>query len=384
MTPKLAINWVFPSCEWGQVRDAFAEFSKSLELDPKQIDARLQLGNLYLLARDSWKAREQAEIVLTKEPNNPSGLLLMSSVNLAEGNLDGASYWAQLILGIAHVRKNDASKASRFFKEAILIDPNNPVGYYQLGRLYLAQKKEKEGLAQLEKSLALNPNYLDPLYLIAAVYVDQKQNRKAIDRVRAQIKTSPKNPFFYGVLGGLYELNKDPDRAECNFLKALQINPNIPDFYNFLGGLYLRRQKVDEAIAEFRAALDKNPNSLSSYMALGMIYESQKNYAQAKEHYLKALKINPKFPPAANNLAYLYAEKGENLDEALSLAQSAKEQVPDDPHISDTLGWVYYKKNIYSRAITYLQEASERNPNNASIHYHLGIASGLSKLRFKK
>jgi len=89
---------------------------------------------------------------------------------------------------------------------------------------------------------------------------------------------------------------------------------------------------------------------------------------------LKALKINPKFPPAANNLAYLYAEKGESLDEALSLAQSAKEQLPDDPHISDTLGWVYYKKNIYSRAITYLQEVRERVPNNASIHYHLGMA----------
>jgi len=89
---------------------------------------------------------------------------------------------------------------------------------------------------------------------------------------------------------------------------------------------------------------------------------------------LKALKINPKFPPAANNLAYLYVEKGESLDESLSLAQSAKEQLPDDPHISDTLGWVYYKKNIYSRAITYLQEARERVPNNASIHYHLGMA----------
>ena len=55
--------------------------------------------------------------------------------------------------------------------------------------------------------------------------------------------------------------------------------------------------------------------------------------------------------------------KGENIDEALNLAQKAKEQVPDDPHISDTLGWIYYKKNVPSRAIVYLKEANEKVPN---------------------
>ena len=109
-------------------------------------------------------------------------------------------------------------------------------------------------------------------------------------------------------------------------------------------------------------------------MGLGMIYDTQKKYDKAKECYQKALKINPKFSPAANNLAYLYAEKGENIDEALNLAQSAKEQFPDDPHISDTLGWVYYRKNIFTRAITYLKEANEKIPDNSMMRYHLGMA----------
>jgi Flp pilus assembly protein TadD len=56
------------------------------------------------------------------------------------------------------------------------------------------------------------------------------------------------------------------------------------------------------------------------------------------------------------------------------LAQGAKEQFPDDPHISDTLGWVYYKKNIFSRAIVYLKEAVEKVQDNAAMHYHLGMA----------
>ena len=109
-------------------------------------------------------------------------------------------------------------------------------------------------------------------------------------------------------------------------------------------------------------------------MGLGIIYDTQKKYDKAKQCYQKALKINPKFAPAANNLAYLYAEKGENIDEALNLAQSAKEQFPDDPHISDTLGWVYYKKNVFTLAITYLKEANEKIPDHSMMRYHLGMA----------
>jgi tetratricopeptide (TPR) repeat protein len=131
---------------------------------------------------------------------------------------------------------------------------------------------------------------------------------------------------------------------------------------------------AQKAIEEYNVALQKAPDSLSALIGLGMLYDAQKKYDQAKEYYQRALKINPKFAPAANNLAYLYAEKGENIDEALNLAQSAKEQFPDDPHISDTLGWVYYKKNVFTLAITYLKEANEKIPDHSSMRYHLGMA----------
>jgi tetratricopeptide (TPR) repeat protein len=105
-----------------------------------------------------------------------------------------------------------------------------------------------------------------------------------------------------------------------------------------------------------------------------MIYDARQKYDKAKEHYQKALKINPNFAPAANNLAYLFAETGENIDIALNLAQSATQQFPDDPGISDILGWVYYKKNIFSRAIVYLKEANEKIIDNTTMRYHLGMA----------
>jgi len=131
---------------------------------------------------------------------------------------------------------------------------------------------------------------------------------------------------------------------------------------------------ADKAVSELNAALQKNPNSISALMALAGIYQGQNKNDLAKENYKKVLKINPKFPPAANNLAYIYADENTNLDEALTLAQAAKEALPDNPYMADTLGWVYYRKNVYTRAIVYLKEAAEKLPNQPMVRYHLGMA----------
>ena len=169
-------------------------------------------------------------------------------------------------------------------------------------------------------------------------------------------------------------MNKEAIQAEANYKRAIEMNPNVAGFHNSLAIFYIRQNRTEKAIQEYNAALQKAPDSLSALMGLGIIYDAQKKFDQAKEYYQKALKISPKFVPAANNLAYLYAEKGENIDEALNLAQSAKEQFPDDPHISDTLGWVYYKKNVFTRAILYLMEANDKIPNHSTMRYHLGMA----------
>ena len=99
---------------------------------------------------------------------------------------------------------------------------------------------------------------------------------------------------------------------------------------------------------------------------------------KAIKHYEEAIRYAPDLAESKNNLAYLYAESGENLDRALDLAQDAKALLPDDPNAADTLGWVLYKRGVPSAAIGYLKEAEagigQDDANLGLVRHHLALA----------
>jgi Tfp pilus assembly protein PilF len=106
---------------------------------------------------------------------------------------------------------------------------------------------------------------------------------------------------------------------------------------------------------------------------LGTMQESQGDRNGAMASYKKALAIQPEQPVAANNLAYLMVDTGQNLDVALSLAQIARRGMPSSPNTADTLAWIYYQKGNFASARDLLEDAVKTAPNSASIHYHLGM-----------
>src|SRR5262249_49918291 len=79
-------------------------------------------------------------------------------------------------------------------------------------------------------------------------------------------------------------------------------------------------------------------------------------------------------PDLFNNLAYLEAEMGTDLDAALALAQRALSLAPANPNYADTVGFVYLKKRETVSARRVFQTLSERHPDNARFRYHLALA----------
>jgi len=129
-----------------------------------------------------------------------------------------------------------------------------------------------------------------------------------------------------------------------------------------------------KAIEQYQAIIDKNPNLPYPHMMLGTIYDSSKQFEQAADQYRKALKINPQFAPAANNLAYHLVQRTDQIDEALRLARIAKEKLPEDPGVADTLGMVYYNKKLYGNSVNEFLDSLKKIPDHPVVNYHLGLA----------
>jgi len=94
----------------------------------------------------------------------------------------------------------------------------------------------------------------------------------------------------------------------------------------------------------------------------------------AREAYEAALKLDPDNAAVLNNLAFLMADTGANLDDALSKVQRARELQPNLDSALDTMGWIYMKKGIVDTAIRIFGGLVEKHRDHSTYHYHYAVA----------
>jgi tetratricopeptide (TPR) repeat protein len=107
---------------------------------------------------------------------------------------------------------------------------------------------------------------------------------------------------------------------------------------------------------------------------LGLVLNDAERWSEARQVYEVVLKLDPNNGVVLNNLAFLLTEHGGDLDDALTKAQRAKQLLPDTSEVSDTLGWIYLKKNLTDNAIDVFKGLVNKVPAQAIYRYHLGLA----------
>jgi len=253
-----------------------------------------------------------------------------------------------------------------------------PPGYFRLGLLYNLTKRQEDALNAFQKTLDLDPQHSNALAFMIRIYVRDKRFEEAFEMCdRHKRKISGNSAMLARIEyleGSISQAKGDMEKALQFFEKAVETDPNLLGPYAALAKAYGRLGRFDEAISRYEALLAKSPDYLAGYMALGTIYDQQGDPETAESYYRKALERNKEFAPAANNLAWNLAEKGGNIDEALGYAQIAKERMPQNAAVMDTLGWIYYLKGSYLNAIAELRDSVELDLDNPIINYHLGLA----------
>ena len=145
------------------------------------------------------------------------------------------------------------------------------------------------------------------------------------------------------LLGNWLLRTGDRAGARVAYSAAIASDPKFEAAYLMLAQLDISERKLDPARQALQAVLNSNNRSASGWLMLGLLEDKAGNPELALGHYRKVLDVDPTNVMAMNNLAYWLATHGQP-DEALKLAQQAKESAPDDPTVEDTLGWRSIRK----------------------------------------
>ena len=243
----------------------------------------------------------------------------------------------------------------------------------------LALKGDRATAARnFDEALALEPDYLDATAGLVSLDLTTRQFDSARNRVVARLARTPTDSNVLLLAGKTYAAIGDTKGAEEAMRKAIELDPGNLAGYEALGGLYVRARRLPEALQEFEALASRQTSPVAALTMVGMIQEGLKRTDAARKTYERALQFNATAAVAANNLAWIYVEGGENLDLALQLAKTAKAGLPRQSQVADTLGWVYHRKGLGGLAIRELQEAVDREPGNPVYHYHLGMVYAAS------
>jgi putative PEP-CTERM system TPR-repeat lipoprotein len=331
---------------------AIAAYQEVLRLNPRAIQAKIALAHLHLAQGRPETSIGFAQEALANEPKNGEAQLVFVRGLLARGDLD---------------------RASSELKQLIARFPESAAVHAQMGML-LGRRRDLAGARrEFERSVQLDPSGLEGLGGLVVLDLTARDFVAARSRVDDRLRMS-ETPALLVLAARTYAASSDVPTAEKFLRRAIDLDAGYMAAYGALGQLYVSQGKLDEARAEFEVLAKQSSKPVAALTMLGLILQAKGDVDGARGRFERALQIDPEAGVAANNLAWIYAETGGNLDVALHFAQVAQQRLPGMAEVGDTLGYIYYKKHFAPLAISTLTVSTEKDPGNAIYQYHLGLA----------
>lgn len=289
-------------------------------------EVRMAYARLLLESQRLSEAQTQVEAVTRERPDAPEAWLVQASLHLQAQQLDAAQTSLQRFMQLL-----DALPASEQRQRA-------------LTQAYLmqAQIAEKRGdFPQAESWLARIDNASD---LLGA------QSRRAsllarqgkLDEALALIRAIPA---------------KDQDDERLKLQAEAQLLRDAGQY-----------QKAYEAQSR-ATALAPQDNDLAYDRA--MLAEKAGRTDEMESLLREIIARKPDYHHALNALGFSMADRGVRLQEAKALINKALEYAPEDPFITDSLGWVEFRLGNTQEALRLLETAFQKQPN-AEVAAHLG------------
>ena len=261
-------------------------------------------------------------------------------------------------------------------EESLSLEAGIAYAFYAIADILNDDADPNTALLYVRLAQYLNENSQKAILLAADLLEQMGQYDLA---VAEYAKISPSSSYFLsselGRVGALRDGGKTEAALEVLYYLSREFS-DIGIVHNSLGDFLRREERYSEAKIAYDRAVDiyRENNNVSWVVlyARGITHERLQEWDKAESDFRNALTINPDQANVLNYLGYSLIDRGEKLDEAMTMIEKAVSLQPESGYIVDSLAWGLFKLGKYETAIPHMETAAELMPVDPIVTDHLG------------
>ena len=258
--------------DFGQAREAEAQWRKVIQLLPHSEQAWFGLGNL--LDSDGRAAEAVAAFreALRRRPN---------SVETRNG------------LGLALASLDRFAEAINEYERALRLKPDFAEARVNLGQTLAQLGRHAEATTQYLEVLRRQSNNVPARINLGKLLAVQGRHAEAITHYRESLRLKPENAVAHYNLGNALNALGKSDEATMHFAEAVRNNPSFPEArYNLALGL-AKKNRNAEVIEQLTEVVRLKPGFAEAHFNFGVALAKALRFAEAVERFREALRLDP-------------------------------------------------------------------------------------------
>ncbi|MEE8134645.1 MAG: tetratricopeptide repeat protein [Gemmatimonadales bacterium] len=247
--------------------DATRAYQEALTRDPDYMRAEVMLGQLFLEKYDGSEARASFDAVITRNPNDPAGLIGMAKA-LRFANEPGHVELAEQALEV-----NSA------YVEAFV--------FLAMYRLEVQEREEAEEL--IDRALAIDPRSLEALSVLAALRFIENDDGAFDDVERRVLNLNPRYADFYNTVADAAVRGRLYEQAAGFAHEAIEIDPKSWRAYGLLGINQLRTSMMDSGRTNLEKGFEGDPFDVWTKNTLDLLDDLDEYTLIESDHFVFAI-----------------------------------------------------------------------------------------------
>lgn len=347
----------------GKFLEAVEKLRQAAETNPSKTSYKLLLAKAHRELGQDDEAAKVFEAVVKDSPDHVEAALELAELLSPQKSPDRVialltplltrnhDYPLYRMLAAAHYQKESFGKAREYYEEAVRLNPRNRDDFYQLGNIYLAQKRFAKAGEAYETAGRLGYSSGVFHFKLASVYFNLRNylgkvttaevpggEPGAIANGLLLIEALPGKPNLFYVAG--------PKSAAFQAAKAQEQGIDVFDLRFLQANVYLAARHFDQADTAY-AKLEEKVSKADAGLFWSQWAQAslgRDDYDKYLERLAKAIEAEPKVYKATMS------------DALVTVARRFQEQGDD------------------AKYLDYLNRAVEENPLSARLHLMLGDA----------